>query len=96
MKQLSIIHVAGAEGGHALIHWHFTCEWKPHAHLYDPPMGLHSTLTQFPNSWPGAGTKGKGSTCAMAESMLRQCGYRTGLFTSPHLIDVRERIRING
>ncbi|KAI8104349.1 hypothetical protein M9434_002907 [Picochlorum sp. BPE23] len=43
-----------------------------------------------------AGTKGKGSTCAIVESILRQCGYRTGLFTSPHLIDVRERIRING
>lgn len=43
-----------------------------------------------------AGTKGKGSTCAMVESMLRRSGYRTGLFTSPHLVDVRERIRING
>ena len=43
-----------------------------------------------------AGTKGKGSTCAIVESILRQCGYKTGLFTSPHLIDVRERIRING
>lgn len=43
-----------------------------------------------------AGTKGKGSTSAMVESLLRKCGYRTGLYTSPHLIDVRERIRING
>ncbi|PRW33995.1 folylpolyglutamate synthase isoform X1 [Chlorella sorokiniana] len=43
-----------------------------------------------------AGTKGKGSTCAMIERMLRSAGYRTGLFTSPHLVDVRERIRING
>lgn len=42
------------------------------------------------------GTKGKGSTCAMIERILRECGYRTGLFTSPHLCDVRERIRING
>lgn len=32
----------------------------------------------------------------MLESMLRQCGYRTGLFTSPHLVDVRERVRIDG
>lgn len=43
-----------------------------------------------------AGTKGKGSTSTMVEAMLRQKGYRTGLFTSPHLVDVRERIRIDG
>ncbi|XP_050383213.1 folylpolyglutamate synthase isoform X2 [Argentina anserina] len=43
-----------------------------------------------------AGTKGKGSTCTFCEAILRECGFRTGLFTSPHLIDVRERIRING
>ncbi|KAJ3676211.1 hypothetical protein LUZ60_003623 [Juncus effusus] len=43
-----------------------------------------------------AGTKGKGSTCTFCESILRECGLRTGLFTSPHLIDVRERFRING
>ncbi|XP_024542135.1 folylpolyglutamate synthase-like isoform X2 [Selaginella moellendorffii] len=43
-----------------------------------------------------AGTKGKGSTCAFSESILRACGYKTGLFTSPHLVDVRERFRFNG
>ncbi|XP_051122775.1 folylpolyglutamate synthase-like isoform X2 [Andrographis paniculata] len=43
-----------------------------------------------------AGTKGKGSTCAFTESILRNCGFRTGLFTSPHLIDVRERFRLDG
>jgi dihydrofolate synthase/folylpolyglutamate synthase len=42
------------------------------------------------------GTNGKGSTCAMLESILLQAGYRVGLYTSPHLIDFNERARING
>jgi dihydrofolate synthase/folylpolyglutamate synthase len=42
-----------------------------------------------------AGTKGKGSTAAMIESSLRAAGYRTGLYTSPHLHTFRERIRID-
>ncbi len=43
-----------------------------------------------------AGTNGKGSTCAFIASFLQQMGYRVGSFTSPHLVDFRERIRING
>uniref|UniRef100_A0A8D0Y888 Folylpolyglutamate synthase n=1 Tax=Sus scrofa TaxID=9823 RepID=A0A8D0Y888_PIG len=42
------------------------------------------------------GTKGKGSTCAFAERILRSYGLKTGFFSSPHLVQVRERIRING
>lgn len=42
-----------------------------------------------------AGSKGKGSTCEMLASCLEACGYTVGLFTSPHLVDLRERIRIN-
>ncbi|HYI86337.1 MAG TPA: bifunctional folylpolyglutamate synthase/dihydrofolate synthase, partial [Burkholderiales bacterium] len=42
------------------------------------------------------GTNGKGSTCAMLESILRVAGYRTGLYTSPHLVDYNERVRIAG
>jgi dihydrofolate synthase/folylpolyglutamate synthase len=42
------------------------------------------------------GTNGKGSTCAMLEAMLRAAGYRTGLYTSPHLFDFNERARIDG
>lgn len=43
-----------------------------------------------------AGTNGKGSVCAFLDSMLRAGGYRTALFTSPHLVTVRERFRIDG
>src|SRR5262245_9287324 len=42
-----------------------------------------------------AGTNGKGSTCAMLESIYRAAGSRVGLFTSPHLVSFRERIQIN-
>ena len=43
-----------------------------------------------------AGTKGKGSVCAFAESILRASGLKTGLYTSPHMVEVRERIRLGG
>lgn len=43
-----------------------------------------------------AGTNGKGSTCAMLEAMLLAAGYRTGLYTSPHLLAFNERARVNG
>ena len=43
-----------------------------------------------------AGTNGKGSVCAMLEAILRAADYKTGLYTSPHLIDFRERIRVCG
>lgn len=43
-----------------------------------------------------AGTNGKGSVCAMIDGVCRAQGYRTGLFTSPHLVTYRERIRVNG
>lgn len=42
------------------------------------------------------GTNGKGSTAAMAAAMLQAAGYRVGLYTSPHLVDFRERIQVNG
>ncbi len=43
-----------------------------------------------------AGTNGKGSVCHMLASIFQTAGYKTGLYTSPHLIDFRERIKING
>jgi dihydrofolate synthase/folylpolyglutamate synthase len=43
-----------------------------------------------------AGTNGKGSTCAMLEAILLQAGWRTGLYTSPHLVHFEERCRVHG
>ena len=43
-----------------------------------------------------AGTNGKGSACALLSSVLREAGYRTGLFTSPYITDFRERFQVNG
>lgn len=43
-----------------------------------------------------AGTKGKGSVCAMAASGLQAAGHRAGLYTSPHLLDYCERIQVDG
>lgn len=43
-----------------------------------------------------AGTNGKGSVCALLDSICRAAGYRTALFTSPHLVSFRERIQVNG
>lgn len=53
----------------------------------DRPSGLTLTI---------AGTNGKGSSVAYADSILRSAGYRTGAYTSPHLLRYNERIRING
>ena len=47
------------------------------------------------NSIHIAGTKGKGSTCAMVHSILKNAGFRVGLYTSPHLVSFTERIKIN-
>ncbi len=43
-----------------------------------------------------AGTNGKGSTCAMLEAILGHAGYRTGVYTSPHLVHFEERLRLSG
>lgn len=62
---------------------------------------VSSLLTYLENpqhKWPAihiAGTNGKGSTAAFVFSILREAGFRVGLYTSPHLIDFSERIRIN-
>ena len=67
--------------------------------LSQPRRLLRETLS-FPK--PGvkvihvAGTNGKGSTCAIIDSLARACATRSGLFTSPHLVDYRERIQVGG
>ncbi|MCC7104574.1 MAG: hypothetical protein IT307_05475 [Chloroflexi bacterium] len=58
------------------------------AELGHPERGLSCVLV--------AGSKGKGSTAAFCDRLLRGAGLRVGLFTSPHLLDVRERIRVDG
>ncbi len=62
--------------------------------MFDIAGKLGNPERKFP-SFHVAGTNGKGSTCAYVESILRHAGYRVGLYTSPHLTCVRERIQIN-
>jgi len=77
--------------------------WQPAGEIVLPELGRLRTLLQrlgSPHhafrSVHVAGTKGKGSVSAMVASILKQAGYRTGLYTSPHLHTFRERIQING
>ncbi len=66
----------------------------------DQPRQLLRESCAFPSSKTRiihvAGTNGKGSTCAFIDAIARASGTRTGLFTSPHLIDYTERIKVNG
>ena len=68
-------------------------------HVYLSRVGIleTTTLMSVPRMIHVTGTKGKGSTACLCESVLRQAyGLSTGLFTSPHLVSIRERIRVNG
>ncbi len=66
----------------------------------DAPAELLAQFLAFPTKETKvihvAGTNGKGSTCALIDSVSRAHGVRTGLFTSPHLVDFRERFRVHG
>ncbi len=65
----------------------------------DNVRALLDSLGNPENAFPSvlvAGTNGKGSVCAMLAAALRGHGLRVGLYTSPHLVDIRERIRVDG
>lgn len=68
----------------------------PEMKQYVSRLGLSEEATAGLRAVHIAGTKGKGSTSAMVESIFRASGLRTGLFTSPHLVSPRERIKLNG
>lgn len=63
---------------------------------------MYSALDKLGNSQDSlkyihvAGTNGKGSTCAMLASILQEAGYKVGLYTSPHIFEYTERIKVNG
>ncbi len=65
----------------------------------DRARRLLAALDDPHQRWPAlhvGGTNGKGSTCAMLAAILRRAGYRVGLYTSPHLHTVRERVQVDG
>src|SRR5512145_3453235 len=80
-------------------------EWQQAAHPRAIDLGLERVARVLERTrWGGfrqpvitvGGTNGKGSCVALLESMLRAGGHRVGTFTSPHLCDYRERIRVDG
>lgn len=75
-------------------------DWSyPEAIKLDRMRSLAKELGNPHNAYPSilvAGSKGKGSVAALTASILRMEGYKVGLYTSPHLSDLRERIRVNG
>jgi dihydrofolate synthase/folylpolyglutamate synthase len=84
----------------AAIRWLFSTQWFGIKLGLDAPRHLLKETLAYPDCGVTvvhvAGTNGKGSTCAMIDSIARAAGRRTGLFTSPHLIDFRERIQVSG
>ncbi|KAI9297144.1 FolC bifunctional protein [Neoconidiobolus thromboides FSU 785] len=68
----------------------------PEMHEYLDLIGYKAEELDQLNIIHITGTKGKGSTAAFCQNILKNCNLKTGLFTSPHMIEVRERIRING
>ena len=80
-------------------------DWLAHLEFFGVKLGLQQTRLLFDElGVPDrqlkfihlAGSNGKGSTGAMIEAGLRGAGFRTGFYSSPHLVDVCERFRLNG
>ena len=92
--------------GHAAINYRDALSWLYSLQRFGIKLGLENIerlLDELSKSHAApwkvihvAGTNGKGSVCVMIDSICRAQGYRTGLFTSPHLVTFRERIRVNG
>lgn len=86
--------------------YHEAIDWLFSTQMFGIKLGLDGTrhLLKETLAYPAhgvtvihvAGTNGKGSTSAMIDRIARACGKRCGLFTSPHLIDYRERIKVSG
>ncbi len=84
----------------AAIEWLFSTQMFGIKLGLDGPRELLRRYLAYPSKTTKvihvAGTNGKGSTCAFIDAIARACGMRTGLFTSPHLIDYRERVQVSG
>lgn len=84
----------------SFINYERTTEWEyPEAVKLDRMRQLAKELGNPQNAYESiiiAGSKGKGSTAALLSSILRMDNFKVGLYTSPHLVDIRERIQMNG
>ena len=96
---------AVAEGAATLYRLPEALAWLYGTQRFGIKLGLENMQRllrelDFPRTGPRvlhvAGTNGKGSVCAMMDAICRAQGYRTGLYTSPHLVTFRERIRVDG
>jgi dihydrofolate synthase/folylpolyglutamate synthase len=99
------VNVGGASAPQPSSSYHATLAWLYGTQRFGIKLGLENVERLLRElNVPGkdqriihvAGTNGKGSVCAMIDSICRAANLRTGLFTSPHLVTYRERIRVNG
>ncbi len=99
------MNVGGASARRPLTSYEDAIAWLFGTQRFGIKLGLENIqrlLAALGISAPGeriihvAGTNGKGSVCAMIDAIARAQGYRSGLFTSPHLVTFRERIKVNG